>query len=107
MLKKPSLSIGDYITIRLQTGEEIVGPVTDITNEYIELAKPRMLIIQQGQNGPVAGLSVFMHLADPDQNFPFYKSTIITHAKLSENSKADYIQAVSGIIMPSASSLQV
>lgn len=84
----------DIITIKLFSGEELVGKFEEETNEVIKIKMPLTLVAsQQG-----IGLQQYLFTTDPRKALPIQKSALVTVTKTVKNYADAYEQQTSSII---------
>jgi uncharacterized alpha/beta hydrolase family protein len=95
MLIDKGVGIGEVITLKLTSGEEIVARLDEETSTHYKLSKP--MVIGMGQQGP--GLMPYLFTVSPDKVIPLLKSTV-TVAVISDKQFADqYLQSTTGIAL--------
>ena len=99
MLKKKN----DFVVVKLISGEEVIGKVVEETDKHIVLSKPRVLIVQQTEAGPTAGLAPFLQLSSPDADIPFLKTAVTAVVEMMKEVRDDYMQVTSPLIQSPAS----
>jgi len=83
----------DVISIKLTSGEEIVGKLVEDKDSHLVLSKPLSLTAtQQGM-----GLAPFMFTVDPEAKFSINKATVICISKTQEEMASNYIQNTTGL----------
>lgn len=91
--------INDIVTIKLSSGEEIVGKLTERTIDSVFLAKPVQIIMQPV--GPkqmgLAFHPVLGSVGDVVMQFPLANLTI-RPVKTGEDVMRNYIQATTGLL---------
>jgi hypothetical protein len=93
LIQKPAAT-GDTVSIKLISGEEIIGRLDEDNAEYIKLNRPKSVSI--GAQG--LGMMPFMFLGGAD-NVTIKHSHIIVMV-LAEKSAADqYVQGTTGIAL--------
>lgn len=100
MLKTNVIQNGDVVSLKLASGDEIIGKVVAQGEDVITLSKPH--VIGASQQG--IGLIPYMFGADDDSQVPFSRAHIVTMIRTREELKLGYIQQTSGLAMPPASS---
>jgi len=105
--KRNLVAINDVITIKLVSGEEIVGKLLEQTDSFISLGKPTTVSLQ-----PVSpqqmGLSFLPVLGsvDPDVTLHIPTSAIaVRPVKSNKSITSSYIQMTSGLLTPGAGDL--
>ncbi len=95
MLIDKGVAVGEVITLKLTSGEEIVAKLTDETDSYYKLSKP--MVIGMGQKGP--GLMPYLFTVSPDKDVKLLKQTV-TVAEATDKQFADqFIQSTTGIAL--------
>jgi hypothetical protein len=93
LIQKPAAT-GDIVSIKLISGEEIIGRLDDETAEHIRLNRPKSVTI--GNEG--LGMMPFMFLGGGDT--VFIKHIHIIVMVMAEKSAADqYVQGTTGIAL--------
>ncbi len=106
LIQKP-ITEQDVVTIRLVSGEEIVGRLASDTETHLTLSKPISIGIQMvGQNQAQLAFSPFMASVDDSGSLTFNKAALVTlPAKTREDVKKSYLTATSSIEMPAKQGL--
>lgn len=95
MLIDKGVSVGEVITLKLTSGEELVAKLVEETDVYYKLGKP--LVIGHTPQGP--GLMPYLFTVNPDKEVKLLKSAT-TVAEATDKQFADqYIQSTTGIKM--------
>jgi len=95
MLIDKGVSIGEVITLKLTSGEEIVAKLVEDGPVYYKLSRP--MVIAMGAKGP--GLMPYLFTVDPDKEIKLLKTTI-TVAEATDKAFADqFIQSTTGIAL--------
>lgn len=95
MLIDKGVSIGEVITLKLTSGEEIVAKLSEETDAYYKLSRP--MVIGMGQKGP--GLMPYLFTIHPDKDVKLSKLTV-TVAEATDKQFADqFIQTTTGIAL--------
>ena len=93
MLIDKGVSVGEVITLKLTSGEEIVAKLAEETNTHYKLSRP--MVIGMGQKGP--GLMPYLFTVDPSKEVKLAKSTV-TVAEATDKQFADqFIESTTGI----------
>tara|TARA_A100001011_G_C13889261_1_gene666296 strand:+ start:338 stop:631 length:294 start_codon:yes stop_codon:yes gene_type:complete len=93
MLIETPYAVGDTISIKISSGEEMVARLEAIKDEAILVKKPFMLVA--GQKGP--GLAPFMFTVAPDASYELKLNTIICIVKTAKDASDMYIKATTGL----------
>jgi hypothetical protein len=93
MLIDKGVSVGEVITLKLTSGEEIVAKLAEETDKYYKLNRP--MVIGMGQKGP--GLMPYLFTVSPEKDVKLLKTTV-TVAEATDKQFADqFIQTTTGI----------
>ena len=93
MLIDKGISVGEVITMKLASGEEVVAKLVEETPEFYKVAKP--MVIGMGQQGP--GLMPFLFTVHPDKELTVYKKSISVVAATDKQFADQFIQSTTGI----------
>ena len=99
LIKKPA-AVGDVVTFRISSGEEVIGKWMSDDGDSIVIDKPISITLQMHQSGQ-AGLSFvpFMLSFDDSGKLTFYKNNIVTAPVVTRKDVAtNYISATSSIV---------
>ena len=95
MLIDKGVTVGEVITLKLTSGEEIVAKLAEETAAYYKLSKP--MVIGHGPKGP--GLMPYLFTVDPNKEVRIAKS-VVAVAEATDKSFADqFIQQTTGIAL--------
>lgn len=101
LLNKSKFDNGDVITLKLISGEEVLGKLVEEDMVSITLARPVMLAMTQ--KGPA--MAPLLMTVDPDKSLSFNKSTIILTAEPFKEIADQYVFQTTGIQPVSAGSI--
>lgn len=113
LIENKSLSVNDIATVRLTSGEEIVGRVTAIRDDSISLTKPVHVLARmvQGEDGAVAAqiqFAPFMYSVAESSSFEFNHAKLsLTPIKSNPDVAASYRSATSEIVQPKSPGLLI
>lgn len=93
MLIDKGVSVGEVITFKLTSGEEIVAKLTEETDSYYKLSKP--MVIGQGPQGP--GLMPYLFTVSPNKEIKLLKGTVTVAENTEENFAKQFLESTSGI----------
>ena len=85
--------IGQIVSMKLTSGDEVVGKITGQTPEGITLSKP--VILAASRDG--LAMVPFMMTADPDGEFLFKVNNIMCLVNTNQQVSDAYFQSVTGI----------
>ena len=95
MLINKGVSVGEVITLKLTSGEELVAKLAEETDSYYKLSKP--MVIGMGQKGP--GLMPYLFTVSPEREVKLLKMTV-TVAEPTDKTFADqFIESTTGIAL--------
>ena len=93
MLIDKGVAVGEVITLKLTSGEELVAKLVQETDTYYKLSHPQ--VIGHGPKGP--GLMPYLFTVNPEKEIKLLKSTV-TVAEATDKQFADqYIQSTTSI----------
>ena len=93
MLIDKGVAVGEVITLKLTSGEELVAKLSEETDTHYKLHRP--MVIGMGQQGP--GLMPYLFTVSPDKEIKLLKTTV-TVAEATDKMFADqFIQSTTGI----------
>jgi hypothetical protein len=85
--------IGQIVSMKLTSGDEVVGKITGQTPEGITLSKP--VILAASRDG--LAMVPFMMTADPEGDFLFKVNNIMCLVDTNQQVSDAYFQSVTGI----------
>lgn len=95
MLIDKGVSVGEVITLKLTSGEELVAKLTEETATHYKLSRP--MVIGMGAKGP--GLMPYLFTVNPEKDVKLLKSTV-TVAEATDKQFADqFIESTTGIAL--------
>jgi hypothetical protein len=93
MLIDKGVSIGEVITLKLTSGEEIVAKLAEETTAYYKLSRP--MVIGMGPNGP--GLMPYLFTIHPDKEVKLSKTTVTVAESTDASFAKQFLETTSGI----------
>jgi hypothetical protein len=93
MLIDKGVTVGEVITLKLTSGEELVAKLAEETEKYYKLSKP--MVIGMGQQGP--GLMPYLFTVSPDKEVKLQKSTVTVAEATDETFAKQFLESTSGI----------
>jgi len=93
LLSKPKFEAGDVISLKLTTGEEVIGKFVSEDISELVLSKPVMLAM--GQKGPA--MAPIMMTVDPDKDYAINKNVIVLKELTDKNIADQYTFQTTGI----------
>jgi hypothetical protein len=94
MLIEAPYKIGDTVSLKLSSGEEIVSTLTSEDDTYYSLKKPMVLIAQ----AEGLGLAPYMYSVSPDSKFQIRTNSVSCVSKTQEDISKQYIKQTTGIL---------
>ncbi len=93
MLIDKGVTVGEVITLKLTSGEEIVAKLAAETDSHYKLSRP--MVIGMGERGP--GLMPYLFTVNPEKEVKLSKITV-TVAEATDKAFADqFVQSTTGI----------
>ena len=93
MLIDKGVTVGEVITLKLTSGEEIVAKLTEETSAYYKLAHPQ--VIGMGPKGP--GLMPYLFTVSPDKEIKLSKITVTVVEATDQTFAKQFLESTSGI----------
>jgi len=94
MLLETPYKNGDVVTLKLSSGEELIGRLEEETNDNVKLKTPLTLVMsQQG-----IGLQQYMFTADPEKSYNFRRDSVVVITKTIKEFSEAYQQQTSGLV---------
>ena len=94
MLIETPYKIGDTVSLKLSSGEEIVGSLSAEDETYYTLIKPMVLIAQ----AEGLGLAPYMYSVSPDSKFMLRTNSVSCLSKTQEEISKQYTKTTTGIV---------
>ena len=98
MLIEAQYKVGDVISIKLSSGEEMIARFEDENEEVVTIAKPYILIA--AQNG--MALAPYMFTISPDTKVQLKINNVICIVKSAKDAADMYIKQSTGIAIASS-----
>jgi len=95
MLIDKGVSVNEVITLKLTSGEELVGKLIEETDAYYKLKRP--MVIGMGQQGP--GLMPYLFTVHPDKEIKISKQTVVVAEATDKQFADQFIQSTTGIAL--------
>lgn len=95
MLIDKGISIGEVISLKLISGEEILAKLVEETDTEYKISKP--LVLSVGQQG--LGMIPFLFTVNPDKDLKISKSSVIVVTNTDKQFADQYLQGTTGIAM--------
>ena len=93
MLISKGVAVGEVVTLKLTSGEELVAKLTEETDAHYKLSRP--MVIGMGQQGP--GLMPYLFTVHPDKDVKLSKLTVTVAEATDETFAKQFLESTSGI----------
>lgn len=93
MIIDRGVTAGEVVTIKLTSGEEIIGRLEEETPTHYKLGKP--LVLTASPQG--LGMAPYLFTVSPDKSVPLNKSTVTVILTTDKQFADQYIQGTTGI----------
>lgn len=93
LLSKNNFEEGDIVSVRLISGDEIIGKF--VSQDMLEMVLDKPIMIAMTSKGP--GLMPIMVTVDPDTKHPIQKSHIMFRGKTVKDVADQYLYQTTGI----------
>ena len=94
MLIEAPYKIGDVVTFKLTSGEELVGKLTEESDNNVKIKTPLTLVM----GGKGLGLQQYLFTGEPDKAYTFKKESLMVITKTVKQFADLYQQQTSGIV---------
>ena len=95
MLINKGVGIGEVITLKLTSGEELIAKLVEETDTYYKLS--RIQVIGMGPKGP--GLMPYLFTVSPDADVKLSKSTVTVAEATDEAFAKQFLESTTGIAL--------
>ncbi len=95
MLINKGVAEGEVITLKLTSGEELIGKLVEETDTYYKLSK--IQVIGMGPKGP--GLMPYLFTVNPDRDVKLIKTTVTVAEPTDEAFAKQFIESTTGIAL--------
>ena len=93
MLIDKGVTIGEVVTLKLTSGEEIVAKLVDDGPMHYKLSHPQ--VIGMGPKGP--GLMPYLFTVNPDKEVKLLKTTVTVAEATDDGFAKQFLESTSGI----------
>lgn len=93
MLIDKGVTVGEVITLKLTSGEEIVAKLDSETPTHYKLSRP--MVIGMGQQGP--GLMPYLFTVNPEKVVGLLKTTVTVAEATDKTFANQFLETTSGI----------
>lgn len=101
LLQKSKFDVGDIISMKLISGEEIVGKF--VSEDMMEIVLTRIVMLAMTQKG--VGMAPYMITINPDKEYSINKQAVILKAPTDKEIADQYTYQTTGIQPVSAGSI--
>jgi hypothetical protein len=95
MLFEKKFTQNEVISLKVSSGEEILGRYVREDDRYFYLSKPNVLMM----NPQGMGMVPYMFTVNPDEDYAITKASIITISRTSSDVAKQYLSKTSGIAL--------
>ncbi len=95
MLINKGVAAGEVITLKLTSGEELIGKLVEETDTHYKLS--RIQVIGMGPKGP--GLMPYLFTVNPDRDVKLVKTTVTVAEPTDEAFAKQFIESTTGIAL--------
>jgi hypothetical protein len=95
MLIDKGVSVGEVVTLKLTSGEEIVGKLVEETTTHYKMKRP--MVIGMGAQGP--GLMPYLFTVHPDKEVKLSKATVVVAESTDKQFADQFVQSTTGIAL--------
>ena len=95
MLINKGVGIGEVITLKLTSGEELIAKLVEETDTYYKLS--RIQVIGMGPKGP--GLMPYLFTVSPNADVKLSKSTVTVAEATDEAFAKQFLESTTGIAL--------
>lgn len=93
MLITKGVAVGEVITLKLTSGEELVAKLEEETDTHYKLSHPQ--VIGMGERGP--GLMPYLFTVSPDRDIKLSKTTVTVAEPTDTQFAKQFVEATSKI----------
>jgi hypothetical protein len=95
MIITKGITVGEVVTLKIVTGEELIGKLTEIGEDFYAVHRPLVLVMsQQG-----LGLQQWTFTANVDKSFKINKDKVIMIAETVKEMQTQYLQGTTGLTL--------
>lgn len=95
MLIEKKYSEGEVVSLKLMSGEEVLGKY--VKEDMMSYTISRPVMLTAGAKG--VGLAPYMLTVNPDRSFDFNKTAILSHGPTDQDIAKQYVEQTSGIAL--------
>lgn len=90
------LKLDEVYTFKLNSGEEVVARVKEVSDNWLTLSEP--VSVAPGQHG--MGLIPSIFTANPKESYRLNTNNVSIYAETDESIKRKYLEATTGLVVP-------
>ena len=105
MLISKHIAIGDVVTVKLVTGDELVAKLHAVTADTISISKPMLVSLGMDERTRQVGIQMspyFVLCGDPDAPLTLKNPHILVYTLANDAAKQGYIQNTTGFTIASS-----
>lgn len=95
MLIDKGVTIGEVVTIKLTSGEELIAKLVDDGPMFYKLGRP--MVLSMGPQG--VGMMPYLFTVDPQKDIKLQKSTVTVIEATGKEFADSYVQSTTGIAL--------
>jgi hypothetical protein len=93
MLISTGLKEGNIVTLKLTSGEEVIGKLVTQTESKYTVSKP--MVLSMSQQG--VGMIPYVITAEPDADISVNKSAVVLACETRKDAASSYLEQTTGI----------
>jgi len=93
MLIDKGLTVGEVITIKFTSGEEIIAKLVEDAAGYFKVNRP--MVLTAGQSG--LGMAPYLFTVDNEKDIKIFKTNVVVAEGTQKEFADSYIQGTTGI----------
>lgn len=95
MLIDKGITVGEVVTMKLTSGEEVIAKLVEDGTDYYKVSKPMVLsMTAQG-----IGMAPYLFTVNPDKDIKIFKSNITVSEATDKQFADSYTQGTTGIAL--------
>lgn len=95
LLINKGLSKGDVITLKLNSGEELIGKLVEETDTVFKVAKPMVLTM----SGTGVGMTPYLFTVNQNTDIPVNKTAVVVAIASDKEMGDSYLTGTTGIAL--------
>ena len=93
MIITKGIAVNEIVTLKIVTGEELIGKLTEINDDSYSIHRPLVLVM----SGNGLGLQPWAFTADTNKSFKLGKDKVIMIAETIKDMRDQYIEGTTGL----------